>query len=206
MGKSSKYLVIASAVAVMGIFTGCASKNAAETTAVETTVAETTVSESTTTDTAAQLPESSDDRELVSDGEGYGNPVVDIKKMAEDFVGLIGQTDDEVVTLLGEGVIAPEDETAVSLREYNMELFGEDVITDVMYDEDKVTGFLIALSGTDMDTYEKQLTDALGTPEDTKTSTNDGSTIQNSMWKVSGANVELTKAYDVISLQIYKAQ
>lgn len=206
MRKSSKYLVIASAVAVMGIFTGCASKNAAETTAVETTVAETTVSESTTTDTAAQLPESSDDRELVSDGEGYGNPVVDIKKMAEDFVGLIGQTDDEVVTLLGEGVIAPEDETAVSLREYNMELFGEDVITDVMYDEDKVTGFLIALSGTDMDTYEKQLTDALGTPEDTKTSTNDGSTIQNSMWKVSGANVELTKAYDVISLQIYKAQ
>lgn len=126
--------------------------------------------------------------------------------MTEDFVGLIGQTDDAVVTLLGEGVIAPEDETAVSLREYNMELFGEGVITDAMYDEGKVTGFLIALSGTDMDTYEKQLTDALGTPDDAKTSTNDGSTIQNSMWKVSGANVELTKAYDVISLQIYKAQ
>lgn len=204
MKKSSKYLVIASAVAVMGIFSGCASKGAGETTAAETTIAEsTTVSESTTGESGAKLPETADDRELVSEGEGYGNPVVDVKLMAEDFVGLIGQTDDKVVALLGEGIIAPEDKEAVSLREYNMELFGGSVVTDTMYDEGKVTGFLIALEGTDMATYQKQFTEALGEPESAKTGTNDGSAVESATWKVEGANLELTKAYDVISVQIY---
>lgn len=208
MKKTNKYLVIASAIAVMGIFSGCAAKSDAETTAAETTAAETTISESTaalestTDESAAMIPESADDRELVSEGEGYGAPIVDVKKMAEDFVSLLGQTDDKVVALLGEGDYPPE-EPIVTEREYRMELFGEGIITIATYEESKVSGFNIIFEGTDMGAYQKQFTEALGAPESTNKGKNDGSDVESAIWNISGANLQLTKAFDEITLQIY---
>lgn len=203
MRKLNKYMLVASAVAVMGIFTGCASNNENATTAATEAA---TVPESVTADLEVKDPGTIDERENVTTGEEYGNPVVDLKRMAEDFGGLLGQTDDKTVALLGEGVMEPAEGEEISVREYKMRVFDTETITDVLYNEEKVVGIQLIPDGITAEECQTQLTEALGEAGSVEEKTNDGNSMQSILWTVGNYNVEVLDAYGIVSIQITPAQ
>lgn len=202
MRKWNQIMVAASAVAVMGIFTGCASKNTETTAPVETTAEAVTEAESPTDDIIAEQPESVDERELVDAANPYGNPVVDIPKMVEDLGSLLGEDDEKTVFLLGEGVAVTDENGSVSSRQYNMKLMDLPTVTDIIYNEDKVAGIQLVLEGADAENCKKQLGESFKASGKAEETTNDGSDIDSMTWNVSGYTVELLNAFDTVSLQI----
>lgn len=200
MRKWNRYAVIAAAIVAMGIFTACTSKEPAETTAVETTAEQTS-----TEDLEVKEPETIDDREMVTTGAEYGNPVVDLSRMVEDFTGLLGQSDASTVALLGEGQILPEEGEELSLRQYSMKVFDKETVTDVMYNEGKVVGIQLVPDAADMQTCLEQLTESLGEPASESDKENDGNTAQSVIWETENGQVELLDSYGTVSLQITPA-
>lgn len=204
MKRKNKYAIIALAFTVTGIFTGCKSTELKETTIAETK-AEVTSESTTASDITAMQPETADEREMVSVGEEYGNPVSDIKKMFEDFGSLMGQDDDKVTALLGEGTMVPEKGQEVSLRSYNMKIFDTEAATDVYYDQGKVSSFQIVFAESDFSAYEAQITKVLGTPEKEEEKSGE-SNRQAYKWNMSDCDIELVSAFDTVSIQMFQQQ
>lgn len=199
MRKWNRMVLITSAIMAMGVFTACTSTTKTETTTpIETTAPQ----EITAADTTAKQPETFDERELVSAGEGYGNPVVDLKKMFEDFGGLIGQPDDKTTALLGEGTIEPTEGEPVSTRQYAMEVFGVDTVTDVFYDGDQVSMIQLIPEGIDRVFCTEEINEALGTKGTEKTSTNDGSEIHTVTWVLEKVSVVVREAFDTVTVEV----
>lgn len=202
MRKWKQVMVAASAVAMMGVVAGCASKEAETTNApVETTI-EAVEPDTAEDDITAKDPGTIDERELVSENFPYGNPVVDIPRMFEDMGSLLGEDDDKTVFLLGDGIVNKEEDDTVSSRQYTMKVLDSSTTTDVLYNEGKVVEIQMVLDEADLESCKKQLDESLKLEGALKKTKNDGSDMQSYVWELSDCTVELLESYYTVSIKI----
>jgi hypothetical protein len=131
--------------------------------------------------------------------------IVDYK--IEDTVvtltSLVQKTDAEVIGALGEGKgLFEKAANGHFRREYSLYIEGEEVITTVTYEDNKVSSVDTYLPDLDINKWERLLTSKLGYPTKLLTVSSNNSNMQTVRWKVDSNIVTLLGINNSLSMQI----
>lgn len=159
------------------------------------------------TEAPAKTPETADST-AVPTSEPDGPDSEADKLLLEQLSSLIGMSDSDAISLLGQGDIEPEEGEDLVVREYKKTLFGEEATINVNFEADTVYGVTIYLLGDKVEPYEKQMTEQMGKYNGSNSDANgeEGSGLVSYTYAIGNNTMELKQAYGSVSIEIFKAE
>ncbi|WP_310605541.1 hypothetical protein [Anaerosporobacter sp.] len=125
-------------------------------------------------------------------------------EMLEKYMSIMGDTDEEVVSVLGYGTkTIDENSNAIVLRRYSLNLFGEILSMILSLEDGNVMDMSITPTSGTYDEWLQKITELLGNPDETVEAYKDQSQeVRASAWNLDNGSLTLRSVGGMVLLRV----